>query len=500
MSKQQQRRSSGLNILVVSSECVPFAKTGGLGDVAGTLPIALKKLGHDVRIVMPKYGFIDSNKFKIKYHHGPMGVQMGNSVEWCTVHETTIGDGVPVYFIEFNLFFERGGIYHDSEFNDYLDNPKRFAFLSRAALQLCHDLDFKPDIVHANDWPTALLPAYLKVWHWNDPVLGNAASVLTIHNIAYQGIYPKSHYPYIGLGEQNFTWDKFECFGYVNFLKGGVVFADVVNTVSPSYAKETKTPEGGYGLAPYLTDRGDNYYGILNGADYAEWDPATDKMIPANYSADDLSGKKKCKKELQKRMDLVQDDTIPIVGVVARFVSQKGLDLLADRIVSMVHDMKVQFAILGHGDKGLEWYFGGLPARYGGKIGAFIGYNNELAHLIEAGCDFFLMPSLYEPCGLNQMYSMKYGTLPIVRATGGLDDSVENYDEKTGEGTGFKFYEPSAKAIYYTVGWAVSTYYDRKEHMKKMIKNAMARDFSWEKSAREYEKLYEKAIRNKKAL
>jgi starch synthase len=489
-----------LNILMVSSECVPFAKTGGLGDVVGSLPIALKKLGHDVRVVIPKYGFIDSSKYKIRYHHGPMGVWMGDREEWCVIHETTIGDGVPVYLVEFNLYFERSGIYHDSDFNDYLDNPKRFSFLSRAALQLSKDLDFHPDIVHANDWQTALLPAYLKTWHWNDPVLGKAASVLTIHNIAYQGIYPKLNYPYIGLGESNFTWDKLECFGYVNFLKGGVVFADALNTVSPTYALETKTADGGYGLAPYLNDRGGNYYGILNGVDYSDWDPATDKLIPANYSSSDMSGKLKCKRALQKKLDLEPLDDIPIVGVVSRFVSQKGLDLLAERIVSIVQDMKVQFAVLGYGDKGLEWFYGGLPARHGGKIGAFVGYNNELAHLIEAGCDFFLMPSLYEPCGLNQLYSMKYGTLPIVRATGGLEDSVENYNEKTGEGTGFKYHEPSSKAIYYTVGWAVSTYYDRKEHLKKMIQSAMAKDFSWEKSAKEYEKLYDKAIRNKKSL
>lgn len=491
-----------LKILFISSECVPFAKTGGLGDVVGSLPIALKQLGHDVRVVIPKYGFIDAVKHGVRHEFGPMGVWMGNTEEWCNVHMSSIGGdaGVPVYLIEFNLFFERGGIYHDSDFNDYLDNPRRFAFLSRAALQLCADMKFKPDIVHVHDWQSALAPAYLKIWHWDHPVLGNAASVLTIHNIVYQGIYPRTHYNYIGLGWQNFTWDKLECFGEINFLKGGVVYADMVNTVSPGYARETLTPEGGCGLAPYLNDIRDRYTGILNGADYHEWDPETDKLIPSRFSAGDLSGKRECKRALQKRMDLVQDPDIPVIGVISRFVSQKGLELLAKRIEKIVYDMKVQFAILGAGDKGLEWFFGGLPARHGGRIGAFIGYNNELSHLITAGSDFFLMPSLYEPCGLTQLHAMKYGTLPIVRATGGLDDTVVNYDEKTGEGTGFKFWEPSDHAVYYAAGWAVSTYYDRKPHMQKLVQNAMAQDYSWEKSAKEYEKLYDKAIRRKKGI
>jgi starch synthase len=485
------------NVLIVSSECAPYAKTGGLADVAGSLPKALKKRGYDVRVVIPKYSFLDVRKYKIEPFIHNMGVWMGDREEWCTVHKTEM-DGVTLYLIEFNLYFERSGLYHDEDFNDYLDNPRRFAFFSRAALQLCRDIDFSPDIIHTNDWQTALIPAYLKVWHWDDPILGKAASVLTIHNMAYQGIYPKSHYGYIGLGERNFTWDKLECFGSVNFLKGGIVFADIVNTVSPTYAMETKTSDGGYGLAQYLNDRGENYTGILNGVDYAHWDPETDNLIPANYSIENKEGKAFCKKELQKRFLLLENPDIPIVGIVSRFVSQKGLELLAQSIEDIVQSMRVQFVILGSGDKRLEDFFKWLPLRYGGIIGSYIGYNNELAHLIEAGSDFFLMPSLYEPCGLNQIYSLKYGTLPIVRATGGLADTVENYREATGEGTGFVFYEASANAVYYTVGWAVSTYYDRKHHLELLIRNAMAKDFSWDKSVLEYEKLYKKAMENKK--
>lgn len=489
-----------LKILFVTSECVPFAKTGGLADVSGALPVALKKLGHDVRVVMPKYSSIPVEKYGITQHFSSMGVWMGGTQEWCAVHEGRLPGDVPVYFIEHNLFFDREGLYHDASFNDYLDNPRRFAFLSRAALQLSQDIRFVPDIVHANDWQTALLPAYLKSWHWNDPILGGAASVLTIHNMAYQGIYPGSHYGYMGLGQDNFTSDRFECFGAVNFLKGGIVMSDAANTVSPTYADETRSPEGGYGLAPYLNNKGQNYIGILNGADYSEWNPETDRRIPANYSVGDLSGKALCKQELQKKMMLEVNPDIPLIGVVSRLVNQKGLDLLASCIERIVGSMAVQFAVLGAGDKSLESFYQWLPSRYSGKIGSYIGYSNDLAHQIEAGSDFFLMPSIYEPCGLNQIYSLKYGTLPIVRSTGGLADTVEQYNEMTGDGTGFKFDHATPDAVYYTVGWAVSTYFDRKAHMKKLVKNAMERDFSWEKSAKEYEKLYQQAIENKKAL
>ncbi len=487
-----------LNILMISSECVPFAKTGGLADVVGSLPAYLKKRGHDVRVVIPKYSFIDAQKYNIRYDHGPMGVWMGNKEEWCAVFKTTIENDVPVYFIEYNYFFDREGLYHDKQFNDYLDNPLRFALLSRASLQLCKDIGFKPDVVHSHDWQSALAPAYLKVWHWNDPILGNSASVLTIHNLAYQGVYPKGHYGYIGLQEANFTPDKFEDHGRVNFLKGGIHFSDVVNTVSPGYARETKTPQGGYGLAPYLNNKGDDYVGILNGVDYNDWNPEKDERIPAKYSANNLEGKKVCKKELQRLFNLEQNDNIPVIGIVSRFVTQKGLHILAQTIESIVNNMVVQFAILGSGDTSLERYYGGLSARYPGKIGSYIGFSNDLAHIVEAGSDFFLMPSLYEPCGLNQIYSLKYGTLPIVRATGGLDDTVEQYDEKTGKGTGFKFWSPDPTSIYYTIGWAVSTYYDRKEHMKKLIKQAMSKSYSWEKSAEKYVNVYHKSIENKK--
>lgn len=499
MAKTNAKRSSSLKVVHIAAECVPFAKTGGLADVAGALPKALNGLGHEAIVVMPKYALIDYDVQGLNMSLNPMGVWMGNMEEWCAVHRSDKG-GAPVYFIEANKYFDRYGLYHDADFHDYRDNPRRFGFLTRAALQLCKDIGFKPDIVHAHDWHTALAPAYLKIWDWNDAVLGKAASVLSIHNIAYQGVYSTESYDYLGLQWGNFVSRKFEDHGQINFLKGGIVYADMVTTVSPTYARETRTPELGYGLAPYLNDRGSDYVGILNGTDYDVWNPATDRLIPAQYSPNDLSGKAKCKQELQKRFLLEVNPDIPVVGVVSRLVSQKGLDLLAQTIESIVDHMTVQFVILGSGDKALESYYGALPARYPGRVGSYIGYNNQLSHWIEAGADFFIMPSIYEPCGLNQMYSLKYGTLPIVRATGGLDDSVQQYDERTGSGTGFKFWDVSAGAVYYTVGWAVSTYFDRKAHMRQMIQAAMAQDFSWEQSARQYEKVYEQALMNKHAV
>jgi starch synthase len=486
-----------LKILMVASEMVPFIKAGGLGDIVGSLSAELKRLGHDVRVVIPRYSSLDHHGHRVKTVLPSMGVWMGGVCEWCSVRSLTTKAGVPVYLIEHDLFFSREGIYHDHSMNDYPDNPRRFAFLSRAALQVCMDLGFAPDIVHTNDWQTSLTAAYLKVWHWNDPSLGKTASVLTVHNLAYQGVYGREHWNYMGLGDRNFTQDKFESYGRINMLKGGISFADMVNTVSPTYARETTTPQGGFGLAPYLTDKGNTYCGILNGVDYGVWSPETDMFIPKHYSANRLAGKAECKRALQREFLLNEDAGTPLFGIVGRLVHQKGFELIARTIENIFKDMHVQFVVLGTGEARFEHYFGELPARYPGRTGSFIGFNNRLAHLIEAGCDFFLMPSMHEPCGLNQIYSQRYGSLPVVRATGGLDDTVVNYDEATSSGTGFKFWEPSAQALYYTVGWAVSTYFDRKHHMARLISNAMQQDFSWKRSAKEYVKLYQRAIAEK---
>jgi len=446
--------TGSLKIVLVSSECVPFAKTGGLGDVVGALPRFLQKLGHKVIVVIPMYSFIDAVKHEINVAFEEMNFSMLDEHITFIVRKTIDSDNLTVYFIDYKPFFDRPNIYHDNNYNDYPDNPKRFTFLSRAALHLCKELNYIPDIVHANDWHTAIIPAYLKRLYNDDPFFINTASVLTIHNIAYQGRYDRYFFYYAGLNHEDFTPDKFECFSAVNFLKGGIHFADMVNTVSKGYAAETKTREGGYGLDYFLNRKGDHYTGILNGVDYTQWDPGKDLLIPAKYTSDDLKGKSVCKVELQKQLGLKQVNYTPVIGMISRFAEQKGFHILSECIEHIINNMNVQFAILGAGDIQLEAFYSNLHQRYSDKVGLYLGYNNELAHLIEAGSDLLLMPSIYEPCGLNQIYSLKYGTLPIVRATGGLNDTVENYNQDTGEGTGFKFWEPSGKAIYNTVYWA----------------------------------------------
>jgi starch synthase len=488
-----------MKIVLVASESVPFAKTGGLGDAVGGLAKALCARGHEAIVVLPGYSAIDGARFGLRPFLAPLGVWMGDAEEWCGVRSAT-WEGVPAYFVDSDKYFARAGLYHDGDFRDYADNARRFGFLSRAALQLCRDMGFAPDVVHAHDWQTALACAYLKLWHWDDPVLGRAASVLTIHNVAHQGVYPADAYGYLGLQPWNFTGTRFEDHGRINMLKGGIVYADMANTVSPSYAAETRTPGGGHGLAPYLSDRGERYVGILNGVDYGEWDPAGDAKIPARYGRDDLAGKAACKRELQRRLGLDVDETVPLVGSVGRFVEQKGLDVVAAAIDGILGEMRVQLVVLGAGEKGVEGFFGTLPGRWPGRAASWIGYSDELAHWVEAGSDFFLMPSRFEPCGLNQIYSLRYGTLPIVRATGGLNDTVEQYDERTGAGTGFKFDLLTPRTIHDTVGWAVSTFYDRRAHVERMMREAMSRDFSWEKSAAEYERLYARAMERKRSL
>ena len=490
-----------MNVLFIASEAVPFAKTGGLADVVSSLAAYLHKNGHNVKIVIPYYKIIKDKsgegkgKIKVKAIMDSFCVHMGNAQEqWCGLYETT-GDGkVPVWLIECDNFFNRDGIYHDKEYNDFLDNPSRYAFLSNAALQACIDTGFSPDIIHCHDWQTAPALAYAKTWYWDNPTVGRAANVLTVHNAQYQGTYAKEHFNYMGFGWQHWTSDKFEDNGHINMLKAGIFFAEAVNTVSPTHALEISSPHSEFGLAPYFGAKGNNFCGILNGVDYDEWNPEKDPYIKSKFSSSDLSGKSVCKNDLQKRFLLKEDDNIPIIGVVARMASQKGYDLLAGVLEKILTEMHVQFAIVGSGDKGLEGYFGWLPAAYGGKIGSYIGYSNELAHVVEAGCDMFLMPSRFEPCGLNQMYSLKYGTLPIVRKVGGLADSVDNYNPNTGVGTGFVFDDATPEAIYGTVKWAVDTWYNNREHFVRMQKRAMEVDFSWNVAGKHYLDLYKKAL------
>ena len=488
-----------LRILFVASECAPFAKTGGLGDVVAGLSKALRRMGHDARVVIPLYGFIDRAKFGITPMAGGCAHMGGGIEHWYGLHEAKMDNEVPVWFVEHQGYFGRPGLYDGPE-GHYYDNPYRFAMLSKAALQICKDQNFIPDVVHLHDWPSSPVAVFLKTWDRILSPLSNTASVLTIHNIGYQGVYDGGMLQFLGVGPEHFTSDKLEDHGRVNLLKAGISFCDALTTVSPTHAQEILTPDGGMGLAPILNNRRADLFGILNGVDYEHWNPETDRHIPARFNAADMAGKARCKAELQRQFGLEVRGDIPLFGVVARFAPQKGLDLLREALPSAMTRMRMQFVVLGNGDRYTEDFFRWLSYAFPGRAGNYIGFHNEHSHLIEAGSDFFLMPSLYEPCGLNQIYSLKYGTLPIVRAVGGLEDTVKNYDEATGTGTGFKFLQASPLALQNTIGWAVSTWFDRPQHIVALRKQAMAENFDWQTSAGRYVEVYRHAMKNRTAL
>ncbi|PLX67919.1 MAG: glycogen synthase GlgA [Denitrovibrio sp.] len=476
---------AGMNILFASSEAAPYAKTGGLADVCSSLPKALAK-ENNVKVVLPLYSSIDLVKYGItEVMHGCC-VHMGNCEEFYSLYHAN-ESGVDFLFIKFDKYFHREGIYH-TKAGEYGDNPFRFSFLSKAVFQVDKDIGFIPDVIHANDWQTSLVPYYLK--KDNDPYYKNTSSVLTIHNIGYQGIFGTEFIEYAGISVDDMHDNAFESFGEVNLLKGGIAFADKITTVSPKYAEEIRGPIGSSGLHEILNKRGADLSGIINGIDADVWNPSTDRDIPYNFSVKSMGGKAKNKQELQKKFGLTERPDVALFGFVGRFADQKGIYLLQHAIERAMNEMVCQFVVVGSGEQEYEDFFAGIADRFPGECASYIGYSEELAHLVEAGSDFFVMPSLYEPCGLNQMYSLAYGTLPIVRATGGLDDTVDNYDESTGQGTGFKFSAISGQALFDTIGWAVSTYYDRPQHYKAMQLRAMGKDFSWIQSAKEYLELY----------
>ena len=498
-----------------TSEAVPFAKTGGLADAVSSLSLALARLGHEVKIVMPRYYGI--NRDKLKRMEGALGVPMAGGEEWCSAYTTDLPSGpsvgpsngskkpVKVYFIEHEGFFGRDGIYGSPFEPDFLDNPRRFAFFCRSCFQLCRKIGWYPDILHAHDWPAALAPVFLrhgeKYGGYNESgetgSFATTASILTIHNLGYQGIYSKDAFFYTGLGWDVFYQAGFDDWNMMNLLKAGINSADKINTVSPSYARETLSQEGGFRLDGPLRYRSEDYTGILNGVDIEVWNPATDRYLPAPYSIKDLSGKVKAKKALQRRYGLPEASKVPLIGMICRLTEQKGVGELFGpsygSAFSICLDMNLQFVFLGAGEAWAEHEIGSLSSRLS-NFKAQIGYNEELSHLIEGGADFFLMPSRYEPCGLNQMYSLAYGTIPIVRNTGGLADTVQNYNQKTGEGTGFMFDYLSPNSIYDTVGWAVWAWYNRRKDIEAMRLRGMEQDFSWKKSALQYTELYRKAM------
>ncbi len=483
-----------LNILFVASEVVPFAKTGGLADVAGALPKALKKLGHNIIVVMPRYYKID--KSKLTHHAGALGVPMGVMGEfWAGVYSSYLPNSdTPVFFIDYEEFYGRANLY-DEDGVAYNDNANRFVFLSKSAFMLCKKLNFQPDIIHANDWHTATMPTLARSRFVHD--FADAATVLTIHNLQHQGEFFKGVVDVLEIGWEHFNPMEFESYDSFNSLKGGIANADAITTVSKKYAQEIQTKEFGFGLENHISAHSKKLFGILNGVDYSEWNPSIDRYIAQNYSIDDMSGKKSCKRALQKDFGLKIDDKIPLIGFVGRFAEQKGINLIA-QIMHGLKDLDLQIVILGTGEKWAEFFFSDQAKKHKHNFGVHIGYSEALAHQIEAGSDMFLMPSLFEPCGLNQIYSLAYGTLPIVRATGGLDDTIENFDEKSSTSNGFKFYDATPNALYNTIKWAIDIYKNNNLAFKKMQKGAMKQRFDWEKSAKEYEEVYRYALEKKR--
>jgi len=491
------QQEASMKILMISSEAVPFAKTGGLADAVSALAIQLSKMGHDVKIVMPRYYKIDRKKLTLV--EGPLAVHIANGEAWTGVYTTKMpGCGtLPVYFIDYEACFGRDGIYGTAQETDFHDNPYRFSMLCHCSFELCKKLNWIPDIVHANDWSSALVPVLLKhVYRYQE--FEHTASVMTIHNLGYQGQYAKDKYPDLGIDWGLYYGANIEHEGGLNFLQGGISSADMITTVSPTYAREIQTREGGFGMDGLLRQRSSCIAGILNGVDTDQWQPSKDKLIPYQFSVKEMSGKKKCKAELQKRLGLEVNDAIPIVGMVTRLVEQKGIAEvfapLYGSLYQMCTEMNVQFAILGSGEKWCENEINTLQSKLN-NMRAYIGYDEKLSHLIEAGSDFFLMPSHYEPCGLNQIYSMVYGTLPIVRRTGGLADTVENYNQEKGTGTGFCFDDISPRAIHDTVGWAVWAYYNKKNDIAKMQRRGMMSNFGWDIAANRYIEVYKEALR-----
>lgn len=480
-----------MKVLYVTSECVPFAKTGGLADVSGALPPALAARGVEVRVVMPLYAGFDWGE--LERLDGTVVVPMGwGGRAYCGVRMGRLPNSeVVVYFLEHHAFFDRPYLYGPPG-EAYGDNLARFGFLSRGALVLAKALGWTPDVVHANDWQTALVPVYVNTVEWGGPLAG-AATVFTIHNLAYQGVFGGDALPVTGLGWEHYRAEELEHFGSLNLMKGACVHATLLSTVSPTYAREIQTAAFGNGLDGVLAGRSRDLAGILNGIDTGEWDPATDPYIAASFSAGDLTGKGVCKRALQKEAGLPLRSEVPLIGLVGRLTSQKGVDVLAHALDSLL-DLDLQFVLLGTGDREAEHFFGTLAARRPDRFAAWLHFDNGRAHRIEAGSDFFLMPSRYEPCGLNQLYSLRYGTLPIVRSTGGLADTVVNFDEATGDGTGFRFGDLTPAALHDTVGWAVATWYHHRGDIEQMRRRAMVQDFSWDHAAGEYQALYHQAV------
>ena len=480
----------GTNVIIAASEAAPFVKTGGLGDVAGSLPLALKKLGCDPVLFLPYYRQIADGGIKAEPTGLTVTVPVGKRE---ITAEVLLGshNGVPVYFIKRDEYYDRSFLYGTPD-GDYFDNLERYAFFSRAVLETLKARSFDPGIIHCHDWQTGLIPAYLRDAYKNDLCFASTATVFTVHNIAYQGLFPASLFDITGLSPALFTPAGLEFWGKVNFLKAGLVYSDVITTVSEAYSSEIQTPEYGWGLDGVLKGRKHDLYGIINGVDYDEWDPSTDPLIPERYSAADLAGKAACKRDLVKEFGLRLKNGAPVIGMVSRLAAQKGIDILIEAMPALMK-LNAAFAIIGAGDRRYVTELEELARRYPGKLSVRIVFDKRLSHLVEAGSDIFLMPSRYEPCGLNQIYSLRYGTVPVVRATGGLDDTVRGYDGV--DGNGFKFRDYSAASLVGKVREALTVFKDR-EAWEGLQRAGMKEDFSWERSAARYIELYDRCSKS----
>jgi starch synthase len=476
-----------MHIAFVASECVPFSKTGGLADVVGVLPRSLAAAGHQISVFVPRYRHTHISEERTVVQS--ITVPFDDRYRFCSILSGAGYPGVRFFFVDYPPYFDRDGLYGTSS-GDFPDNAERFALFCRAVLEGSKILGV-PDIFHCHDWQSALLPILLRTQYDEDPAFNNTGTVFTIHNMGYQGLFPPEILPLLTLPWDLFTITKMEYFGNVNFLKGALAYSDWVTTVSRKYAQEIQTSEFGFGLDGVLKERAQTLTGILNGVDYEEWNPETDRFTAAHYSPDDLSGKRECKQDLLASFGMTNaDPNVPLIGIVSRFAAQKGFDLIG-QIVDRLALEDVLLTVLGSGDRLYEEMFLRLSRQVPHKIAVKIAYDNALAHKIEAGADMFLMPSRYEPCGLNQIYSLKYGTVPIVRATGGLDDTIDPWDPRTKKGTGFKFQEPTGEALLRTIHQALQLYRDQTS-WQRLMRNGMSKDFSWRSSAREYIRVYER--------
>src|SRR5579863_786392 len=476
-----------MNIAFVASEGVPFSKTGGLADVVGALPRALAALGHQVNVYLPRYR--QTKLAEPTTAVRSITIPFDDKYRFASVVTGGSQSGVRFYFVDCPEYFDRDALY-GTPAGDYPDNAERFALFSRAVLEATKILGV-PNVFHCHDWQSALVPVLLRTVYAEDPAFRDVGTVFTIHNMGYQGLFPPEVLPLLMLPWDLFTMSKMEFFGQVNFLKGALTYSDFVTTVSRKYSQEIQTAEYGFGLEGVLHGRSATVTGILNGVDYKEWSPEADKFIAARYSPGDLSGKGACKQDLLTQFGITDGNVkLPVIGIVSRFAAQKGFDLISQVMDRLAREEMIVVA-LGAGDKEYQDMFLRLHKQYPQKIAVKVAYDNALAHKIEAGADMFLMPSRYEPCGLNQIYSLRYGTVPVVRATGGLDDTIDPWDARTGKGTGFKFTDYSGEALLLTIKEALKAFRDQSSWLT-LMRNGMNKDFSWNASPKEYARVYER--------